>query len=49
MKNNILLTSTALFAQVGINTGTPKATLDIVGFPADKSKLDGIYCYKNYV
>lgn len=46
MKNNILLisllTSATLFSQVGINTETPKATLDVVGFPADTSKLDGV-------
>lgn len=46
MKNNILLTSTALFAQVGIDTETPKAILDVVGFPADKSKLDRIIAPK---
>lgn len=30
------------FAQVGINTGQPKASLDVVGFPSDANKLDGI-------
>lgn len=46
MKKNILfislLTSATLFSQVGINTDTPKATLDVVGSPADTSKLDGV-------
>lgn len=30
------------FAQVGINTETPKATLDIVATPADLTKIDGL-------
>lgn len=30
------------FAQVGINTGDPKASLDVTGFPTVGSKLDGI-------
>ena len=29
-------------AQVGINTDTPKATMQIVGFPQDTSKFDGL-------
>lgn len=30
------------FAQVGVNTSLPNATLDVVGNPTDTSKLDGI-------
>ena len=29
-------------AQVGINTSTPKATLDIMGLPSDNTKTDGL-------
>lgn len=29
-------------AQVGINTGSPQATLDVTGVPGTKTKLDGI-------
>lgn len=47
MKNR-LFTIAALFmyfgtnAQVGINTNQGQATLDVVGFPSNASKLDGI-------
>lgn len=34
--------SLPILAQVGINTGTPQATLDVTGTPATASKLDGI-------
>ncbi len=37
-----MLISTISFAQVGINTDAPKATLDIMGTPADLTKIDGI-------
>ncbi|PWN58400.1 hypothetical protein [Chryseobacterium viscerum] len=37
-----VLISTISFAQVGINTDAPKATLDIMGTPADLTKIDGI-------
>ncbi|MFZ4927963.1 hypothetical protein [Chryseobacterium sp. Mn2064] len=37
-----LAVSGLLFSQVGINTATPKATLDVTGYPADTSKLDGV-------
>jgi len=48
MKNKLLTLAVLSFtgylvqAQVGINTGSPQATLDVVGFPSDKNKLDGI-------
>ncbi|REC46956.1 hypothetical protein [Chryseobacterium pennipullorum] len=47
MKNKLftlalLSVSSLAFAQVGINTETPQATLDVAGFPASTSKLDGI-------
>ncbi|AKK72065.1 hypothetical protein OK18_04905 [Chryseobacterium gallinarum] len=47
MKNKLftfaLLSASSLsLAQVGINTGLPSATLDVTGFPAMSSKLDGI-------
>ena len=46
MKKNIstifVLVSTFTFAQVGVNTDAPKATLDIVGTPTDLTKIDGI-------
>lgn len=47
MKKNIILLGTLLisgiaFSQVGINTNTPKATLDVVGKATDTSSLDGI-------
>ncbi|WP_336964154.1 hypothetical protein [Chryseobacterium contaminans] len=32
----------SLSAQVGINTGQPQATFDVVGFPSDSAKLDGV-------
>jgi hypothetical protein len=34
--------SMPLFSQVGINTETPKATLDVVGKPTEPTALDGI-------
>lgn len=37
-----LIISVAAFSQVGIETETPQATLDVVGKPADASVLDGI-------
>ncbi len=46
--NRIFFTTIFLFtvfltsAQVGINTVTPQATLDIMGDPSDASELDGI-------
>jgi hypothetical protein len=48
MKNKLLtlavlsLTGYLASAQVGINTNQAQATLDIVGFPANTNKLDGI-------
>lgn len=46
MKKTFLLVSAlasfTAFAQVGINTETPKATLDVVGKANDATKLDGI-------
>ncbi|MCW3160833.1 hypothetical protein [Chryseobacterium oryctis] len=47
MKKNVIILGTILFStlaysQVGINTLTPAATLDVVGKPSDTSKLDGI-------
>lgn len=47
MKKNFILFGTLLvsgftFAQVGVNTATPQATLDVVGKPADTSSLDGV-------
>jgi len=46
MKKSILITllsvSTTVFSQVGINTDAPKATLDVMGEPANASSLDGI-------
>lgn len=45
-KHNILIASlffsSFAFAQVGINTETPQATLDVVGKPTDVTKLDGV-------
>lgn len=46
MKKQIYLIATILLsyivnAQVGINTETPKATLDIIASPLDKTKVDG--------
>ncbi|MBP2616936.1 hypothetical protein [Chryseobacterium jejuense] len=32
----------SISAQVGINTGQPQASLDVMGFPSDTNKLDGI-------
>lgn len=37
-----LMASVLAFSQVGIHTQSPKATLDVVGSPADNTKLDGI-------
>lgn len=37
-----LIISAIVFSQVGIDTETPQATLDVVGAPADITKLDGI-------
>lgn len=34
--------SALYYSQVGINTNTPQATLDVVGDPANASKLDGV-------
>jgi len=47
MKNNFLtlfcaLVAVNLFSQVGINTQTPKATLEVVGKPNDANHFDGI-------
>ncbi len=46
MKKSILLLSALVsftsFAQVGIDTETPKATLDVVGKPSQVDKVDGI-------
>ncbi|SIR55988.1 MULTISPECIES: hypothetical protein [unclassified Chryseobacterium] len=48
MRKKITLTSGLLFfsfcvySQVGVNTQSPKATLDVVGDPTNASKLDGI-------
>lgn len=48
MKNKLFLITVLSFtgflanAQIGINTTLPRATLDVVGSPADKNKLDGI-------
>ncbi len=37
-----ILASAISFAQVGINTATPKATLDVVAAPSDITKTDGL-------
>ncbi|MGG5209549.1 hypothetical protein ACQWU4_11425 [Chryseobacterium sp. MIQD13] len=37
-----ILSFTFSNAQVGINTGVPKATLDITGLPSDNTKTDGL-------
>lgn len=37
-----MLFSTTVLAQVGINTESPKATLDIVASPTDLNKIDGV-------
>lgn len=37
-----ILASAVSFAQVGINTPTPKATLDVVASPSDITKIDGL-------
>jgi len=48
MKNKLLTLAVLSFtgclinAQVGINTGAPQATLDVVGFPTNTNKPDGI-------
>ncbi|PKF74587.1 hypothetical protein [Chryseobacterium sp. PMSZPI] len=46
MKKQLLLAATIAvssiaYAQVGINTATPKATLDVVSSPSDLAKTDG--------
>lgn len=38
----LLLISAGMYAQVGINQETPKATLDVVGKPTETNHLDGI-------
>lgn len=38
----VLIFSTILYGQIGINTPLPQATLDIVGDPANTTKLDGV-------
>ena len=38
----LLLVGTFTFAQVGVNTNIPNATLDVAGNPADITKYDGI-------
>lgn len=38
----LLFVSYSFFAQVGINTNLPQATLDVTGSPTDPNKLDGI-------
>ncbi|MDR2237935.1 MAG: hypothetical protein LBE92_17560 [Chryseobacterium sp.] len=47
MKNRLLTIATLLLgygvgAQVGINTSQGQATLDVVGFPSNTTKLDGV-------
>lgn len=47
MKKNIILLgaftlSSLAYSQVGVNTETPKATLDVVASPADATKTDGL-------
>jgi hypothetical protein len=37
----VLLASTLMFSQVGINTETPKATLDVMAAPGDLTKING--------
>ena len=41
-----ILFSTMLMSQVGINTESPKATLDVQSVPADLTKVDGIIAPK---
>lgn len=38
----VLLTGSFAFAQVGVNTVSPKATLEVAGNPTDNTKFDGI-------
>lgn len=38
----LFLVGSFTFAQVGVNTENPNATLDVVGSPADNTKFDGI-------
>ncbi|MCD1115523.1 autotransporter outer membrane beta-barrel domain-containing protein [Chryseobacterium turcicum] len=38
----LLFSSVLAYSQVGINTETPKATLDVTGKPSDISKIDGL-------
>lgn len=47
MKKQLLILSTFVigglaYAQVGINTPDPKATLDVMALPADLTKTDGL-------
>lgn len=42
----VLLTSTVVFSQVGINTEDPKATLDVMVNSKDISKPDGFIAPK---
>ena len=47
MKRNLILiiavlSNTAAFSQVGINTSAPSATLDVMGKPSEQASLDGI-------
>lgn len=47
MKNKLftlafLSVGLSMSAQVGINTGQAQATFDVVGFPSDQNKLDGL-------
>ena len=38
----LLSVGLSISAQVGINTGQPLASLDVMGFPSDVNKLDGV-------
>lgn len=38
----LLLSSGAMYAQVGVNNAAPQATMDITGHPSDNSKIDGV-------
>lgn len=50
MKKTVLILFVGLsgfsYSQVGINTTTPQATLEVTGFPADPLKLDGVIAPK---
>ncbi|PKF74613.1 hypothetical protein [Chryseobacterium sp. PMSZPI] len=39
---SLLSVSVSIYAQVGINISQPNASLDVVGFPSDNTKLDGV-------